>query len=213
MRLTAEERARKKTKKEARQTRVLEREQALVSPPLAEAADLDRASRYARLAFHDCRVYDGDLANGIGTVIVARSLRADRLVVASFLVDTYCMGVKDAYILRESPDQYRLRLLNVTEEEPVNPATPEFACKLVQSAVEYARGLGLEPHADYARASEIFAGVDPAKCETPITFGRDGMPLYVAGPHEDARRRMEIMETLTRAVGGENFHYIVPYEP
>ena len=212
MRLTAEEKARKKAKKEARHTRVLERGQALASHPLAEESALDRPSRYGRLEFHECRVDDRIFVNGIGAVIVARSLRADRLVVATFLVDIHCLGVKDAFILRESPDHYKLRLLNVTDDNTMNVVTPEYACTLVASAVEYARGLGLEPHVDYARVSEIFAGVDLASCETPIPLGRDGMPLYVAGPHEDVRRRTEIMDTLTRTVGGDNFHYIVTYE-
>ncbi|MEJ7704145.1 MAG: hypothetical protein WKF47_10940 [Geodermatophilaceae bacterium] len=40
-----------------------------------------------------------------------------------------------------------------------------------------------------------------------ITFGRDGMPFYAAGPYDDANA---VMRTLTRTAGEGNFHFLVP---
>jgi Transcription factor WhiB len=39
-----------------------------------------------------------------------------------------------------------------------------------------------------------------------LEFGRDGMPMYIEGPHDDTWR---IMHTLRQNVGDGNFHYLV----
>jgi hypothetical protein len=39
-----------------------------------------------------------------------------------------------------------------------------------------------------------------------ITFGRDGKPTYIEGPHDDPSH---ILRTLRRAVGHNGFHYTV----
>jgi len=44
----------------------------------------------------------------------------------------------------------------------------------VFSAVEYARGLGFEPHADFAPAA---GHLGPWTGPSAITFGRDGKPF------------------------------------
>ena len=39
-----------------------------------------------------------------------------------------------------------------------------------------------------------------------LEFGRDGMPMYIEGPHDDTWR---IMHTLRQNVSDGNFHYLV----
>jgi hypothetical protein len=43
---------------------------------------------------------------GIGGLVIARRVPDGRLAVANFLVDTYCLGVKDAMVKVMSPGQY-----------------------------------------------------------------------------------------------------------
>ena len=67
----------------------------------------------------------------------------------------------------------------------------------------YARGLGLEPHADFAKAAGHLGEWDGV-CD--LEFGKDGMPMYIEGPRDDTWR---IMHTLRQNVGDGNFHYLV----
>ena len=67
----------------------------------------------------------------------------------------------------------------------------------------YARGLGFEPHADFAKAGRHLGEWDGV-CD--LEFGRDGTPMYIEGPHDDTWR---IMHTLRQNVGDGNFHYLV----
>src|SRR5438105_14567096 len=44
-----------------------------------------------------CWVADSLQEEGIGSVVLSRELSGGRVAVASFLVDAYCLGVKDAF--------------------------------------------------------------------------------------------------------------------
>lgn len=60
---------------------------------------------------------------------------------------------------------------------PPRRAPLELAQQVVLGAVEYARGLGFSPHADYAGHLGEWDG----RCD--ITFGRKGKPTFVQGPY------------------------------
>ncbi len=82
-----------------------------------------------------------------------------------------------------------------------------LAQRIVFGAVGYARGLGFEPHADFAKAAGHLGEWDGV-CD--LEFGRDGMPMYIEGPHDDTWR---IMHTLRQNVGDGNFHYLAGLRP
>jgi hypothetical protein len=73
------------------------------------------------------------------------------------------------------------------------------AQQVVLGAVEYARGLGFSPHADYATCAGHLGEWD-GKCD--ITFGRDGKPTFIQGPYDNPKR---ILKTLRKSVGEGNF--------
>jgi hypothetical protein len=78
----------------------------------------------------------------------------------------------------------------------------------VFSAVEYARGLGFEPHADFAPAA---GHLGPWTGPSAITFGRDGKPFYVSGPYDNASK---VMKTLQSTVGSPPaFNVLTSIEP
>lgn len=82
-------------------------------------------------------------------------------------------------------------------------APVDLARHLVWGAVEYARGLGFEPHPDLRKAAgHLGTLTDPCA----IGFGRDGMPVYVQGPHDDVD---QILFTLDRTVGTGNYHFLI----
>jgi hypothetical protein len=75
---------------------------------------------------------------------------------------------------------------------------------VVLGAVEYARGLGFEPHSDFgACAGHLGEWQGPSV----ISFGYQGKPLFIPGPQDDAAR---IMKRLKRKVGRDGYHGIVP---
>lgn len=87
---------------------------------------------------------------------------------------------------------------------PPLEAPLELARHLVWGAVDYARGIGFEPAPDFAAAA---AHLGPWDEVSAITFGRDGQPLYVAGPYD---KPDAVLSTLNRTVGRGNFHCFIP---
>ncbi|MGH8901621.1 MAG: helix-turn-helix domain-containing protein [Egibacteraceae bacterium] len=145
-------------------------------------------------------------ANGLAGVVVARRHRPERVSVCGYLVDTYCLGVKDAIGPRtmgerDLPSFVRM-FFSAFDETPL-AAPMDLARHLVWGAVDYARALGFRPHPDFQRAAGHLGEWQETSA---ITFGENGRPLYVQGPHDDPNR---VLRTLARSVGQDNFHFLV----
>jgi hypothetical protein len=142
-------------------------------------------------------------SRGIGQLILTRRLPDGRLALGNFLVDVFCLGVKNAYwkIISEWDfDSLRRRL---AEMGPLYAATPEQFAKLVLGAVDYAQAIGFPPHPDFRHAKLLLAGIDPSKCTDTFTFGKDGKPFYINGPH-DSPEKIKIIMHKIRLAGGES---------
>lgn len=149
----------------------------------------------------------GDGPGGMACVAVARRERTERVSVAGYLVDTHCLGVKNALGPRRVHDRDLPAFVQTFFRafdpggSPL-PAPLELARHLVYGGVDAARSLGFEPHPDFAAA----AGHLGAWTETSaITFGNYGVPFYVEGPYDDAS---SVLRTLSSTVGEGNFHFL-----
>ena len=126
-----------------------------------------------------------DGGGGLVTVMVARPDPRTRSRVCVYLVDTFCLGVKNVI----GPDVVSTRRLDKLRhtvfagyDEPGVSAPLELAQHLVFGAVEFARGLGFEPHRDFATVADHL-GMWSGSC--PIQFGYNGSPFYIQGPYDD----------------------------
>ena len=129
-----------------------------------------------------CRMAVDLFEMGIGSIFFSRRAGDGTLVTAVFLIDVYCLGVKDSFVMTASVSELEERLA----EQPQQYAEVAPACarKLLLGAVAYARGLGIPPHKDYAKLERLFGDVDPGECDTVFEYGRDGRPLFIPGPHD-----------------------------
>jgi hypothetical protein len=144
---------------------------------------------------------------GLVTALVARRRRHRRgATVCVYLLDVYCLGVKNA-IGPDTLDDHRLRRLTDKVfsgyETPPIPAPSELVRDLVFGAAEYARRLGFAPHSDFEQAR---AHLGPWTGPSAITFGRNGKPTYISGPYDNPDH---VIRTLRRAVGRKHFSYTI----
>lgn len=149
---------------------------------------------------------DADTAEGgLVAVLIARRHRYDKVSVCGYLVDVYCLGVKDALGPRIMDQRdlvaFRGHYFGMFPGGSVC-APLECAQQLVSGGVEYARRLGFEPHADFATAAGHLGSTD-GRCD--IEFGLNGTPFYVQGPYDDARY---VINRLDRTVGRDGYHFI-----
>ena len=154
----------------------------------------------------DARAPSEAADSGVALVVLAQPHGYGRVAMCSYLIDTWCLGVKNAM----GPKRMGRRDLDAVRRQCYGPwrstgiSIPlELAQHLVFGAVEFARRLGFEPHPDFERARSAlgrWAG------QSAITFGMDGRPHYINGPYEDPER---VLATLDRTVGRGGFHYTV----
>lgn len=147
---------------------------------------------------------------GIGDVIVSRRM-GDQIAVGVFLLDTGCLGVKNAFLTVLSPGGYQSLVERFRGGKPLVPVEPEYARKLVEDAAEYAAKLGFEPHRDYRKAKVVFGAIDMGLCDARFRFGKDDKPFYCSGPSDSPARREKILDILTKHCGADGFHYIVGF--
>lgn len=144
--------------------------------------------------------------SGVALVVVAKPHGYDGLDMCSYLVDTWCLGVKNATgpkrLTRSKFEALRRECYAPWQSRGI-PIPLELAQHLVLGAVEFARRLGFEAHRDFKRARPMLGNWEGL---TAITFGMEGKPHYINGPYEDPHR---VLATLERAVGREGFHYTV----
>ncbi len=168
-----------------------------------------QAKMAAQHPLHECLVHVGLFESGLGHVIVSRRL-GTQVAGGVFLIDIYCLGAKDAMFgLWSLPDYGAMveRLLRTGDMAELEPAC---ARKLIEGAVAYARGLGFKPHRDYHKAAPILGDIDPSQCSRVFEFGKDGKPLYVAGPFDSQARINLIRRTLEERCGSDGYHYLIP---
>jgi hypothetical protein len=145
---------------------------------------------------------EADGPAGVALVLVARAGRRDQVRVCGYLVDTFCLGVKNT--VGPKPMRRRdlpgfVRAYFAVFPAPALNAPLELAQHVVHGAVAFAAGLGLDPHPEFAHVREQLGELgEPCA----ITFGRRGRPLYVPGAHDDP---IAILRALKASVGSEGF--------
>ncbi len=150
---------------------------------------------------------------GMGSVLIARETPYAEVAVSAFVVDVWCLGVKEAFftVMRKADYFSKLKpmLTKTHEEHGIREVEPACARKLLQQAIDYAEALGFEPAEDYLRAEKLFGDADPFQCDTGFAFGREGKPCYVQGPNDGIKVVRYVLSRLSETVGEGNFDYLV----
>ncbi len=146
--------------------------------------------------------------NGLAQVVVSRKRGNGEIFAAVFLVDLFCLGVKNALIHECGELEFEQLLDHIRRDMPLERTDPACARRLVEDAVDYAGELGLAPHKDYAKAARIFGDIDASACFRSFVFGREGKPFYVSGPNDTPGFIRRVLRSLEQSCGPGGFHYL-----
>jgi hypothetical protein len=151
-----------------------------------------------------------DINRGLGLVVIARVARYNQIVLCSYLLDVWCLGVKDAMpprtVDRTKFKEVAQQLFNLFPGEPQS-CPLEVAQGMIFSACEYSESLGFQPHKDFEKARSHIGEWDGT---IRIECGLNGKPFYVSGPHDNPTK---IMETLKKSKGEGNFDFMIGSSP
>jgi hypothetical protein len=199
----------RKRQKKLERKKAKEKKRALI-----ERDSRDPVARFERTAaapILDCAVFGDIWKGGMGTVLFSRELANGGVAFSIFLLDIYCLGVKDLFFGVTSRYDYDFRILSkYAANHAAEELRPECIRKLVEGAVAYARELGFPPHSDFDKARLIFGDIDASACPRRFDYGKAGRPYFIAGPHDSAVRCERIIAVLSSRLGPRGFDFMVP---
>ena len=166
----------------------------------------------ASYPIHETLISDSLFEVGMGTGSFTRLLPDGEIALSSFLLDVFCLGVKDAHHAFVSREEYHDFKARAEETHHLVEIAPECLLKLILDAVDYARSLGFSPHKDYRKAKKIFGSIQAYDCDETFEFGQDGKPFYIPGPNDTPAKIATIQAQLERSVGADGFNFMFPLD-
>ena len=148
------------------------------------------------------------LESGMAHVIVTRVRPSGNLVMASFLVDTFCLGVKDAgYHENMTPYDFEQYLDNYKNGMGLEEISYNEAHNIIYGAMAFAEEGGIKPSKEFDPAGYI---LEEDTDDIPLIeydFGKNGKHFLVVNPD---RKEMPYYHTLKKKLG-DDFEYVMPY--
>jgi hypothetical protein len=184
------------------------RKQVLAQKRRAEVLEASlpaRVLRAARAPIQHCFLSESLFEIGIGTLVLARGVTRNHLEFSSFLLDTFCLGIKD--VMFESVDGEVFEdYMGMTEaESPMVDVDPRYARKLLRDLAAWSRSIGFAPHRDFAAVERMFGDVSADASEAVFRFGQDGRPVYIPGPTDTGPLIQRRIAQLRKILGDDGF--------
>ncbi len=145
---------------------------------------------------------------GFGTVAVARKHSTGNITFGVYLLDTFCLGLKDTYAVFSKPEfEYREIIATMfTQHGGKERIDYVLAHNIIYGAVAYAEDLGFKPEKDWA-VSQFILEEDTEDIELlDIEFGKNGKPCFINGPYDNVGK---IVSRLENSVGKGNFDVVL----
>jgi hypothetical protein len=172
-----------------------------------EASLPARVLRAAHAPIQHCFVTESLFDNGMGTVVLARGATPHHLALSSFLIDVFCLGIKDVIFEAVESDAFEMYLQATDLASPLVSADPSDARKLLRDLAAWSQSIGFPPHSDFAAVEPIFGDVSADASDAVFRFGRDGKPFYIPGPFESATVIRRRIEHLQKHLGDGGFEF------
>lgn len=203
----------KKGEKKKRRRKALKRrtasrrahQQARAAKPTTALYHVRQAHNYP---IEGCWAQPGWDEGGLAVIAIARRQPDGNIVFGNYLVDYYCLGLKDTYYNADVPPgefhrDYLPKMFRMGSPVDISPA---LAHEIIYGGIEYAAQFGFRPHSDFKRSRYILDPPDLHPRTGAVEFGYDGKPFYIEGPHDNVDA---ILRQLARTAGEGNYHYLM----
>lgn len=162
------------------------------------------------LPIFECLVNTGWHENGVAHVIVARNHTNGNITACMYMVDIFCLGIKNTkYLFNVSETDYEERKASM-ENVDYESISYTLAHNIVFAGLEYAEEYGFKPHKDFASTTQFMLEEDTEEIELiDIECGKDGKPFYICGPYDDQKKINKVLGQLEKTAGPGNYDYIL----
>ena len=172
-------------------------------PSLSPAKYLKEKAR--SLAIGKCYISEDIEACGEGNVIVTRMHKNGKVSVGVFLMDIFCLGVKNAFhMLRMDESEFAL-LKEKMANSGIRECSYEEAHNWIYGAIAFAEEGGINPHPGFTLAQYL---LEEDTDDVPLIeydFGKDGKHFLIANSQSEANK---YVPTLKKNLG-DNFDFLI----
>lgn len=159
-----------------------------------------------KFPIYECKVLKNWKEVGVSPVYVSRELTKESFVFISYLVDFWCLGVKDT-ILKFGISKTDLKYI-YSKSDDLETVSYQDARSLILGAIDFAKAINIAPHSSWNGIPSSFIEA-PLAYEKKFSFGQDGKPYYISGPHD--YELYDVKEIINK-VSEANGHYAVHIE-
>lgn len=125
-----------------------------------------------------CKVHQDWETLGISPVYVVKKISDNSYALVNYLVDFWCLGVKDVFF-KVGVTRERLNI-SLDNQAGLVDISYEDARSLILGAADFAASLGIAPHKSWNGFPSSFIEADKPYAPK-FSFGKKGAPCYVAG--------------------------------
>jgi hypothetical protein len=162
-------------------------------------------SECCKFPIHECKVLENWKETGISPVYVSRELTKDSYVFISYLVDFWCLGLKDTIVKLGASKRDLSQFYSRGDDYDFVNISYQDARSLILGAIDFAKVINIAPHSSWSGIPSSFIEAHLAY-EKKFSFGHEGKPHYVSGPNDyELYDVEEVVKKVSKAKG----HYVV----
>lgn len=163
--------------------------------------------RARTLPLYECRINSDWKDSGLASIVVARRHTNGNVTACSYLVDIYCLGVKDSvFFFSRSAQEYQELIEYYNEQFQFDAVDYALVHNIILAAEEYAEELGFMPCKSYQQTTRFMLQEDNDDIELmEIECGKDGQPALIFTGEEDAATVKRLKDRLEARVGAGNY--------
>jgi hypothetical protein len=142
---------------------------------------------------------------GMANIIITREHTNGNKTVGLYLVDIFCLGVKDTHYLFNIPDSELEEIIEQIDGSGDSEMIKEkysLLHNIIYGGIEYAKEFGFKTHKDFNLTKYILEEDDDHIEFIDVEFGLDGKPAVFMGKEQHPSN---IISQLERIVGKDNF--------
>ncbi|MEO8961791.1 MAG: hypothetical protein ABI325_07915 [Ginsengibacter sp.] len=159
-------------------------------------------TRARNLPIDKCYINESWSDSGFATIIISRKHVNGNFTFGVYLVDLYCLGVKDTFYNFNVYTEFIELLDKFKKEQGLVESEYALAHNIIYGAVEYAGDLGFKPDKDFEVSQYLLEEDDDEVEFIDVEFGLNGKPAIFIWKE---KHPANIIATLERSVGKGNF--------
>lgn len=159
----------------------------------------------SKFPIHECKVLENWEKTGISPVYVSRELTKDSYVFISYLVDFWCLGLKDTIIKFGITKRDLSQIYNRGDDHDFETISYQDARSLILGAIDFAKNIDIAPHSSWNGIPSSFIEAYLAY-EKKFSFGYEGKPHYISGPSD--YELYDVKEIISKVSKAQS-HYVV----